>query len=114
MASNTNGSGTRQTLDLAGTRATIFHLPALGARAARLPYSLRILLENLVRRQDGRSVTGDHVEAVLAWDAKKTPEREIPIMPARVILQDFTGVPVVADLAAMRDAMAAMGGDPAR
>jgi aconitate hydratase len=73
-----------------------------------------VLLENLVRRQDGQSVTGDHVEAVLAWDARKMPEREIPFMPARVILQDFTGVPVIADLAAMRDAMAAMGGDPAK
>jgi aconitate hydratase len=114
MASHPNGFGTRETLDVAGTRCTVFSLPKLGARAARLPYSLRILLENLLRREDGHSVTREHVEAVLAWEAKKPPEREIPFMPARVILQDFTGVPVVADLAAMRDAMAAMGGDPAK
>ncbi|HWP66237.1 MAG TPA: aconitate hydratase AcnA [Candidatus Limnocylindria bacterium] len=114
MASHSHGSETRQTLDLAGTRCTVFSLPACGPRAARLPYSLRILLENLLRRQDGRSVTRDHVEAVLDWKPGSTPEREIPFMPARVILQDFTGVPVVADLAAMRDAMAAMGGDPTK
>jgi aconitate hydratase len=114
MASHPDSFRTRTSLDLAGTRATVFDLTTLGSRAARLPYSLRILLENLLRREDGRTVTRDHVDAVLAWDATKNPEREIPFMPARVILQDFTGVPVVADLAAMRDAMAAMGGDPAK
>jgi aconitate hydratase len=103
---------TRDVLETGGSRFAIHRLTALGERASRLPFSLRVLLENLLRREDGRSVTKDHVEAVLEWDPKKTPEREIPFMPARVILQDFTGVPCVADLAAMRDAMVGMGGDP--
>jgi aconitate hydratase len=105
---------TRDTLDVGGSRFAIHRLTKLGDRAARLPFSLRVLLENLLRREDGRSVTRDHVEAVLAWDPKRPPEREIPFMPARVILQDFTGVPCVVDLAGMRDAMVAMGGDPGR
>ena len=106
--------GTRDLLEVAGTRFEIRRLTKLGDRAARLPFSLRVLLENLLRREDGRSVTKDHIEAVLAWDPKRTPDREIPFMPARVILQDFTGVPCVVDLAAMRDAMVAMGGNPGR
>src|SRR5262245_31637471 len=106
--------GTRGTLSVGGKDFTIFRLDRLGDRAARLPYSLKILLENLLRREDGRSVTRDHIEALLAWDPRKTPEREVPFMPARVILQDFTGVPAICDLAAMRDAMRRLGGDPAR
>ncbi|MCW5889105.1 MAG: aconitate hydratase AcnA [bacterium] len=105
---------TRSSLEVHGKTLAYHRLEALGARAARLPVSLRILLENLLRREDGRSVTKEHVEAVLGWDPKADPSREIPFMPARVILQDFTGVPCVADLAAMRDAMARMGGDPAK
>jgi aconitate hydratase len=105
---------TRDVLEAAGSRFVIHRLTALGERASRLPFSLRVLLENLLRREDGRSVTKEHVEAVLGWDPKRVPEREIPFMPARVILQDFTGVPCVADLAAMRDAMVKMGGDPKR
>ena len=106
--------GTRARLEVGGRHYAYHRLPALGERAARLPFSLRVLLENLLRREDGRTVTRDHVEAVLSWDPAKTPDREIPFMPARVILQDFTGVPAVCDLAAMRDAMARMGGDPSR
>jgi aconitate hydratase len=113
MAS-TNSFDTRDALDAGGSRFAIHRLTKLGDRVARLPFSLRVLLENLLRREDGRSVTKDHVEAVLAWDPAAAPSREIPFMPARVILQDFTGVPCVVDLAAMRDAMVAMGGDPAR
>ncbi|MFN8545495.1 MAG: aconitate hydratase AcnA [Candidatus Binatia bacterium] len=105
---------TRGTLRAGGRDYTIYRLEALGARAARLPFSLKILLENLLRREDGVSVTRDHVEALLAWDPKRVPDREVPFMPARVILQDFTGVPAVCDLAAMRDAMRRMGGDPGR
>ncbi len=105
---------TRDTLDVGGTRFAISRVSKLGDRVAKLPFSLRVLLENLLRREDGRSVTREHIEALLAWDPKKTPEREIPFMPARVILQDFTGVPCVVDLAAMRDAMVKMGGDPKR
>ena len=78
----------------------------------RLPYALRILLENLLRREDGEVVTAGDVEALATWDPQAVPSREIAFMPARVLLQDFTGVPAVVDLAAMRDAMAAMGGDP--
>src|SRR5262245_35062268 len=92
---------TRDLLEVGGTRFRIHRLTALGDRMARLPRSLRVLLENLLRREDGRSVTRGHVEAVLGWDAKRLPEREIPFMPARVILQDFTGVPCIVDLAAM-------------
>src|SRR5262245_19106052 len=114
MAKNPDSMKTRGTLEVGGIRYALHRLDALGPRVARLPVSLRVLLENLLRREDGRSVTRDHVEAVLAWDPKKQPEREIPFMPARVILQDFTGVPCVVDLAAMRDAMQGMGGDPKR
>ena len=92
-------------------------LPALsqaGHNLERLPYALKILLENLLRREDGVSVTSGDIEAVARWQAEATPSTEIAFMPARVLLQDFTGVPAVVDLAAMRDAMAAMGGDPGR
>src|SRR5438094_6349356 len=77
----------------------------------RLPFSLKILLENLLRREDDRAVRRADIEALLAWDAKATPDREIQFQPARVLLQDFTGVPCVVDLAAMRDAIVKMGGD---
>jgi aconitate hydratase len=114
MASAADSFGTRGTLGVRGTDYVIHRLEKLGARVTRLPFSLRVLLENLLRREDGRQVTRDHVEAVLAWDPQRTPEREIPFMPARVLLQDFTGVPAIVDLAAMRDAMRRMGGDPRR
>ncbi|HEU0225138.1 MAG TPA: aconitate hydratase AcnA [Steroidobacteraceae bacterium] len=83
-------------------------------RVGRLPYSYKILLENLLRHEDGRTVTRDDIVALAAADPRKLPAREIAFTPARVILQDFTGVPAVVDLAAMRDAMAALGGDPGR
>ncbi len=114
MATHPDSMKTRGTLDVGSVRYALHRLDALGARVARLPLSLRILLENLLRREDGRSVTAEHIAAVLDWDPKRQPEREIPFMPARVILQDFTGVPCVVDLAAMRDAMQRMGGDPRR
>jgi aconitate hydratase len=105
---------TRGTLEVGGRRYLMQRLEALGDRAARLPFSLKVLLENLLRREDGLQVTRDHIEAVLAWDPSKPSPNEIPFMPARVLLQDFTGVPAVVDLAAMRDAMRALGGDPTR
>ncbi len=114
MASAADSFHTRSTLEVGGTRFAIHRLETLGARAARLPFSLKVLLENLLRLEDGRRVTREHVEALLAWDPARPSEREIPFMPARVLLQDFTGVPSVVDLAAMRDAMRAMGGDPKR
>ncbi|MBX6389392.1 MAG: aconitate hydratase [Frankia sp.] len=82
--------------------------------ADRLPYSLRILLENLLRTEDGANITADHIRALADWDPTAEPSQEIQFTPARVIMQDFTGVPCVVDLAAMREAMAALGGDPAK
>ena len=86
---------------------------ATGSDLSRLPFSVKVVLENLVRHEDGRSVTADDIAAIAGWDAQATPGREISFRPARVLLQDFTGVPAVVDLAAMRDAMAELGGDPA-
>jgi aconitate hydratase len=109
--------GSRATLRVGGRELRLARLDALEKRGyamARLPYALRILLENLLRREDGLVVTTDEIEALAGWDAKALPSREIAFMPARVLLQDFTGVPAVVDLAAMRDAMVAMGGDPKR
>src|SRR5881397_4069148 len=114
MTKTADSFKTRGTLAVDGSEFVIYRLDALGERAAWLPLSLKVLLENLLRREDGRTVTRDHIEALLAWDPKARPEREIPFMPARVLLQDFTGVPAVVDLAAMREAMRHMGGDPAR
>jgi aconitate hydratase len=106
---------TRRTLDVDGRSYDYFSLAAAEqaglAGIARLPYSLKILLENLLRHEDGRSVTVDDLKAVAAWVEARRSDREIGYRPARVLMQDFTGVPAVVDLAAMRDAMAAMGGD---
>jgi aconitate hydratase len=112
-----NSFGARATLDVAGRRVTIVRLTALeaaGVEVARLPFSIRILLENVLRNEDGRLVTREDVDALARWGAQAVPAREVPFMPARVLLQDFTGVPCVADLAAMRDATQRLGGDPAR
>jgi aconitate hydratase len=108
--------GARSTLEAGGTSYEIASLDALQSQydVARLPYTLRILLENVLRHEDGETVTADDVEAVARWDARSEPHDEISFMPARVLLQDFTGVPAVVDLAAMRDAMRDLGGDPAR
>ncbi|MBI4882344.1 MAG: aconitate hydratase AcnA [Planctomycetes bacterium] len=111
----TDTFGSHSTLRVGKESYRIARLPALeerGLRVARLPYALKILLENLLRLEDGAVVTADDVEALARWQAKAAPSREIAFMPARVLLQDFTGVPAVVDLAAMRDAMAALGGDP--
>jgi aconitate hydratase len=101
-----------------GNRAyTIYSLPALASRGfnlSRLPFSLKILLENLLRREDGANVTAAEIEFLANWEAKAEPSREIAYMPARVLMQDFTGVPAVVDLAAMRDAIKTLGGDPER
>ncbi len=83
-----------------------------GVSLAKLPYSLRILLENLLRQEDGKSVTAEDIEFLAKWQAKAEPAREIAFMPARVLMQDFTGVPAIVDLAAMRDAMKKLGGNP--
>jgi aconitate hydratase len=107
--------GARSTLEVGGREYEIFRLEALQERfdVARLPYSLKVLLENVLRLEDGTSVSAGDVEAIASWDAAAAPSVEIPFQPARVLMQDFTGVPAVVDLAAMRDAMEEIGGDPA-
>ncbi|MBX3024342.1 aconitate hydratase AcnA [bacterium] len=113
-----NSFGARRSLTVGGTRVEYFALAALAeanlGAVDRLPFSIRILLENLLRNEDGRLVRGDDVRQLAAWTAAAPAAREVPYMPARVLLQDFTGVPAVVDLAAMREAMRRLGGDPRR
>ncbi len=108
----------RGMITAAGAELTVHRVEAiceaLGASVDRLPFTLRILLENLLRNEDGRSVTREQIEALVRWDPAATPDTEIAFRPARVLLQDFTGVPCIVDLAAMRDAITEMGGDPRR
>ncbi|MCL2724343.1 MAG: aconitate hydratase AcnA [Polyangiaceae bacterium] len=113
MSKNTFGS--QATLKVGADSYTIYRLDAVYKKhpeAAKLPFSLKILLENLLRTEDGVSVDQNDIAAVAKWDAKAEPSQEIAFTPSRVLLQDFTGVPAVVDLAAMRDAMKRMGGDP--
>src|SRR6201987_1003196 len=112
-----NSFASRAKLTSSNRSYIIFRLPALAARGfnlSRLPFSLKILLENLLRREDGVNVTAADIEFLARWDAKAEPSREIAYMPARVLMQDFTGVPAVVDLGAMRDAIKMLGGDPER
>jgi aconitate hydratase len=112
-----NSFDSKATLSSGNERYTIFRLSTLesrGFRLHRLPFSLRILLENLLRREDGVNVTAEDIEFLANWDARAEPSREIAYMPARVLMQDFTGVPAIVDLAAMRDAIKTLGGDPER
>jgi aconitate hydratase len=115
---STNTFGSRATLDVGGAKYTIYRLDALqsvsGSTASGLPFSLKILLENLLRNEDGAFVKREDIEAMARWDVKGKAEKEIAFRTARVLLQDFTGVPAVVDLAAMRDALARLGGDPQR
>ncbi|MBC7679035.1 MAG: aconitate hydratase, partial [Pseudorhodobacter sp.] len=105
--------GAKGTLDVGGTSYDIFRLSAVEG-AADLPYSLKVLLENLLRTEDGADITADHVRALAAWDPSAEPDTEIQFTPARVLMQDFTGVPCVVDLATMREAMVDLGGDPGK
>ncbi len=105
--------GAKGKLDVGGSSYEIYRLAAAGD-VTRLPYSLKILLENLLRTEDGANITADHVRALVDWRADAEPDTEIQFTPGRVIMQDFTGVPCVVDLATMREAMVALGGDPAR
>ena len=105
--------GSRGTLQVGSAPYEIFRLSAVDG-AARLPFSLKVLLENLLRTEDGANITADHVRALAGWDSQAEPDTEIQFTPARVLMQDFTGVPCVVDLAAMREAMVALGGDPER
>jgi aconitate hydratase len=110
-----NSFGSQSTLKVGNKSYEIFRLQALEAKGLslhRLPYGLRVLLENLLRQEDGKSVTANDIEFLAKWQAKAEPAREIAFMPARVLMQDFTGVPAIVDLAAMRDAMKELGGNP--
>src|SRR3712207_836434 len=109
--------GAKSTLDVEGTSYEIFRLDAVtgdGLDVESLPFSLKVLLENLLRTEDGANITADDIKALAGWDAEAEPSKEIQFTPARVIMQDFTGVPCVVDLATMREAMAELGGDPAK
>src|SRR3954464_2234560 len=108
--------GARSELSVDDKNFEIFRLDALQQKfdVARLPYSLKVLLENLLRNEDGEFVTAEQIETIAKWDANAEPQHEIAYNPARVLMQDFTGVPAIVDLAAMRDAMADLGGDPAK
>src|SRR5580698_11553604 len=109
-----NSFNSKSTLKVGGHEYEIYRLDALdkqGISTQHLPFSLRILLENLLRTEDGRSVTKEDVRALAAWNSKSKPDKEIAFTPSRVLMQDFTGVPAVVDLAAMRDAMKQLGGD---
>src|SRR5678809_1572361 len=113
-----NSFNTRTDIRAGGQTVQIYSLPALEKAGfsgiSRLPYSMKILLENLLRREDNAFVKADDIRALANWDAGSSVEKEISFMPARVLLQDFTGVPCVVDLAAMRDAMIALQGNPDR
>ena len=112
----TDSFNARSTLESGGVEYEIFRLDRLAGRfdLDRLPFSLKILLENLLRHEDGANVTASDIEALAGWDAGAEPSTEIAFTPSRVLLQDFTGVPAVVDLAAMRDAMRTLGGDPSK
>ncbi|MEV7279214.1 aconitate hydratase AcnA [Streptomyces sp. NPDC093111] len=108
-----NSFDARATLRVGDESYEIFKLDKVEG-SARLPYSLKVLLENLLRTEDGANITADHIRALGDWDSQAQPSQEIQFTPARVIMQDFTGVPCVVDLATMREAVAALGGDPAK
>ena len=116
MPTTANSFDARATLSVGDRSYEIYRLDALQSRfdVARLPFSLKILLENLLRNEDGESIRAGDIEALATWNASAEPSVEIAFTPARVVMQDFTGVPAIVDLAAMRDAMSAMGGDPAK
>jgi aconitate hydratase len=110
---STDSFGAKGTIAAGGSEYEIFRLSAVEG-SERLPFSLKVLLENLLRTEDGANVTADHVRALAAWDPTAEPDTEIQFTPARVIMQDFTGVPCVVDLATMREAVTELGGDPAK
>src|SRR5213083_2336639 len=111
---STNSFDAKATLEVGGREFEIHRLDALQSKfdVARLPYSLKVLLENALRLEDGQSVSAEDIETIAKWDAKAEPSEEIPFQPARVLMQDFTGVPAIVDLAAMRDAIEELGSDP--
>ena len=110
---STNSFNAKRNLDVAGNSYEIFDISKIDG-AANLPFSLKILLENLLRTEDGANITADHIKALANWDPKVEPDTEIQFTPARVVMQDFTGVPCIVDLATMREAIVELGGDPAK
>src|SRR5262245_58896888 len=117
QGSSVDSFGAKATLDVGSTAYQIYRLDAVtgdGLDVDSLPYSLKVLLENLLRTEDGADITADDIRALAGWDADAEPSKEIQFTPARVIMQDFTGVPCVVDLATMREAMADLGGDASR
>jgi aconitate hydratase len=111
VAASKDSFGARATLSVDGTDYDIYRLDAVEG-SAKLPFSLKVLLENLLRTEDGADITADHIRAIANWDPSAEPDQEIQFTPARVVMQDFTGVPCIVDLATMREAMAEIGGDP--
>ena len=111
MAASKDSFGARSTLSVEGTDYDIFRLDAVEG-AEKLPFSLKVLLENLLRTEDGVNITAYHIRVLANWDPSAEPDQEIQFTPARVVMSDFTGVPCIVDLATMREAMADLGGDP--
>jgi aconitate hydratase len=110
---STNSFNAKRNLDVAGKSYEIFDISKIDG-ASNLPFSLKILLENLLRTEDGANITTDHIKALATWDPKVEPDTEIQFTPARVVMQDFTGVPCIVDLATMREAIVELGGDPSK
>ena len=108
-----NSFNAKKSLSVAGKSYEIFDITALEG-SADLPYSLKILLENLLRTEDGANITAEQIKALAQWNPASEPDTEIQFTPARVIMQDFTGVPCIVDLATMREAIADLGGDPTK
>jgi aconitate hydratase len=108
-----NSFGARNTLEVGDKSYQIYRLDAV-PNTEKLPYSLKVLAENLLRNEDGSNITKEHIEAIANWDPKAEPSIEIQYTPARVVMQDFTGVPCIVDLATMREAVVDLGGDPAK
>jgi hypothetical protein len=106
-----NSFGSKSTLTVGGSDYEIFRIDTVPGHE-KLPFSLKVLLENLLRTEDGANVTKDHIQALGSWEPTAEPDTEIQFTPARVIMQDFTGVPCIVDLATMREAVSALGGDP--
>jgi aconitate hydratase len=111
VAASKDSFGARSTLSVDGQDYDIYRLDAVEG-SGKLPFSLKVLLENLLRTEDGADITADHIRAIANWDPSAEPDQEIQFTPARVVMQDFTGVPCIVDLATMREAMAELGGDP--
>ena len=113
VAASVNSFGAKGQLEVGDASYTIFRLAAVDG-STTLPYSLKVLLENLLRTEDGANITAEHITAIGSWDETAEPDTEIQFTPARVVMQDFTGVPCVVDLATMREAVVALGGDPSK